>query len=106
VIARDIEPEQCMSVEYNPNKLGWPAAAITVAGALGLLFTAYTIHDRTYRHPRDPMAQQVYHERDAAGGEHGAANSGDHGDNASETKAGAAHAPAADSAAKPKSGGH
>ncbi|MES2523643.1 MAG: hypothetical protein V4617_13140 [Gemmatimonadota bacterium] len=62
-----------MSAEYNPNKLGWPAAAVTVVGTLGLLFAAYSIHDRTYRHPRDPMMQQVYHERDAAGGGHGAA---------------------------------
>ena len=99
-----------MNVEYNPNKLGWPAAAVTVAGALALLFTAYSIHERTYRHPRDPMAQQVYHDRDKAGGEHGPANTGDHGDNASEAKAGAAGASgahgAADSAAKPKSSGH
>lgn len=67
-----------MSGEYNPNKLGWGAAAVTVVGTLGLLFTAYSIHNKTYRHPRDPMMQQVYHERDAAGGEHGAAASGEH----------------------------
>lgn len=95
-----------MSAEYNPNKLGWPAAIITTAGALALLFMAYTIHDRTYRHPRDPMMQQVYHDRDAAGGEHGSANTGDHGDNASETKAGEAHAPAAGDSAKAHSSGH
>ena len=65
-----------MNAEYNPNKFGWPAAAVTVIGALGLLFTAYTIHNNTYRHPRDPMNTQVFHQRDAAaaaGGEHGAA---------------------------------
>ena len=67
-----------MSGEYNPNKLGWGAAAVTVVGTLGLLFTAYSIHNKTYRHPRDPMMQQVYHARDAAGGEHGAAASGEH----------------------------
>ncbi len=60
-----------MSSEYNPNKLGWPAAAVTVVGTLGLLFTSYMVHTRTYRHPRDPMATQVYHERDAAAEGHG-----------------------------------
>ncbi|MEO7520897.1 MAG: hypothetical protein ABIW79_03675 [Gemmatimonas sp.] len=95
-----------MSVEYNPNKLGWPAAAVTVAGALGLLFTAYSIHQRTYRHPRDPMAQQVFYERDAAGGGHGAAAGAEHA--TTEGKASEAQAPAAaiDSAAKPKASGH
>ena len=88
-----------MSVEYNPNKLGWPAAAITVAGTLALLFTAYTIHDRTYRHPRDPMNQQVYHERDKAGGAHGAAGPAEHGSPAA-VEQGAAPG------AQPKSGGH
>lgn len=92
-----------MSDEYNPNKLGWGAAAVTVVGTLGLLFTAYSIHSSTYRHPRDPMAQQVYYERDKAGGEHGAAASGDH---AGAAAPGAAHteAPTAAPAAAPAGG--
>lgn len=55
-----------MSETYNPNKLGWGAALITCVFTGALLFTAWTIHKNTYRHPRDPMATQVYHERDAA----------------------------------------
>lgn len=101
-----------MNGEYNPNKLGWGAAAITVVGTLGLLFMAYSRHNATYRHPRDPMMQQVYHERDAAGGEHGAAASGEHAAPAAEgaAKAGeaapaATEAPAgASAAAKPPAG--
>lgn len=60
---------------YNPNKQGWGFAAVVCLITAGLFFTAKTIHARTYRHPRDPMTQQVYHERDAAkaAGEHGAA---------------------------------
>ncbi len=57
-----------MSAAYNPNKLGWGAATITCALTAALAFTAYTIHKNTYLHPRDPMAVQVYHERDAGGG--------------------------------------
>jgi hypothetical protein len=55
-----------MSVAYDPNKLGLPAAAVTTVATLGLLFTAYTIHKNTYRHPRDPMNFQVYHAEDNA----------------------------------------
>lgn len=66
-----------MSAEYNPNKLGWGAAALTCLMTAALGFTAYTIHKNTYLHPRDPMAVQVYHERDAAG-EHGAAKAESH----------------------------
>ena len=57
-----------MSAEYNPNKLGWGAALLTCVMTAALGFTAYTIHNKTYRHPRDPMAQQVYHADDAAKG--------------------------------------
>jgi len=64
-----------MSSAYDPNKLGWPAAAVTVVGTLGLLFMAYTIHNNTYRHPRDPMNFQVYHAEDKA--KSGAAESHD-----------------------------
>ncbi len=53
-----------MRVEYDPNKQGWAAAAVTTVATLGLLFTAYTIHKNTYRHPRDPMSFQVYHAED------------------------------------------
>ena len=49
---------------YNPNNQGWGFAAVVCLFAAGLFFTARTIHARTYRHPRDPMNQQVYRERD------------------------------------------
>ena len=55
-----------MAAEYNPNKQGWGFASVVVLLTGGLLFTAYSIHSRTYIHPRDPMAAQVYHERDVA----------------------------------------
>lgn len=55
-----------MSSAYNPNKQGWGFAAVVCLITAGLFFTAKTIHARTYRNPRDPMAQQVYFERDAA----------------------------------------
>lgn len=72
---------------YNPNKLGWGFATVVCIMTAGLFFTAKTIHDRTYRHPRDPMTTQVYHERDAAKHE---APAGEHAAPAGET-----HAPAA-----------
>lgn len=59
-----------MSAAYNPNKLGWGAAALTVLMTATLAFTAYTIHKNTYLHPRDPMNRQVFRDRDAAGREH------------------------------------
>lgn len=63
-----------MSAQYNPNKLGWGAAALTCLMTAGLAFTAYTIHKNTYLHPRNPMATQVYQALDkAAESEHGAA---------------------------------
>lgn len=55
-----------MAAEYNPNKQGWGFASVVVLLTGGLLFTAYSIHSRTYIHPRDPMATQVFHERDLA----------------------------------------
>ena len=58
-----------MGVAYDPNKQGWAAAALTCAMTAALAFTAFTIHKNTYRHPRDPMATQVYHERDGGGHE-------------------------------------
>jgi hypothetical protein len=82
-----------MSVAYDPNKLGWGAAAVTTVATLGLLFTAYTIHNNTYRHPRDPMNQQVYHAEDnaahAAPAAHGeaAAGAADHAEAAPAAEA-------------------
>ncbi len=83
-----------MRVAYDPNRQGWGFALVVCLLTAGLAFTAYTIHSRTYRHPRDPMNTQVYVDRDsthaaehsaeAAGGEHGGMNHG-----ASDT--GAAH---------------
>ncbi len=58
-----------MSAAYDPNKQGWGFAGVVVLMTCGLLFGAYSIHERTYIHPRDPMAAQVYRDRDAAGGE-------------------------------------
>lgn len=55
-----------MSAQYDPNKQGWGAAAITCLLTAALGFTAYTIHKNTYRHPRDPMTVQVYHAEDMA----------------------------------------
>lgn len=87
---------------YDPNKLGWGAALVTCALTAGLAFTAYSIHTSTYRHPRDPMFQQVYHQADAAPheGEHGAAalheasaeEHGEHAAPAGEAKGQAAEA--------------
>ena len=57
-----------MSAPYNPNKQGWGFAAVVCLITAGLFFTAKTIHARTYRHPRDPMNEQVYHDRDMAKG--------------------------------------
>ncbi|MEP6833091.1 MAG: hypothetical protein ABJB74_06835 [Gemmatimonas sp.] len=82
---------------YNPNKQGWGFAAVVCIITAGLFFTAKTIHARTYLHPRNPMAQQVYHDRDvvkqqAAESEHKAA---EHAAPAAET------APSAKVDAKP-----
>lgn len=75
-----------MSEQYNPNKLGWGAAALTCLMTASLLFTAYTIHKNTFLHPRNPMATQVYQARDnAAANEHAtaAAEGAEHTANAS-----------------------
>lgn len=97
-----------MSAQYNPNKLGWGAAAATCILTAALGFTAYTIHKNTYRNPRDPMAVQVYHDRDAAGGEHGAAKAEEHGAATEKPAAGgeAAAGEAAKSEAKPAEAKH
>lgn len=84
--------------QYDPNKLGWGAALITCVFTAALGFGAYTIHNNTYRHPRDPMNQQVYYERDKGGhapaAEHEAA-AGEHKEGAPATAADSAAAPAA-----------
>ncbi len=67
-----------MSVAYDPNKQGWGAAIVTTVCTLGLLFTAYTIHKNTYLHPRNPMAQQVYHAEDKAAASGASAGSEKH----------------------------
>ncbi len=70
-----------MSKPYNPNTQGWGFALVVCLLTAGLFGMAWTIHSNTYRHPRDPMATQVYSERDQApakGGDHGAA-ADDHG---------------------------
>ncbi len=76
---------------YNPNKLGWGFASVVCVLTAGLFVTAKAIHDRTYRHPRDPMTAQVYRDRDAA--KHEAA-AGEH-EGAAATPAGETHSPAA-----------
>lgn len=69
-----------MSTTYNPNREGWGFASVVCLLTAALAFTAFTIHKNTYRHPRDPMAKQVYHDRDAnkAAGGHGAPAAGGH----------------------------
>ncbi len=77
-----------MSTSYNPNKHGWGAAVATCVLTGALFFGAWTIHKNTYRHPRDPMAQQVYHERDAtrSAGGHTAQTASQGGEPGVETK--------------------
>jgi hypothetical protein len=78
--------------QYNPNSLGWGAALVTCVFTAALGFGAYTIHKNTYRHPRDPMATQVYHAEDQA--KHGAGASAEHAPAAGGAAAGEAAAPA------------
>ncbi len=59
-----------MSGEYNPNTQGWPFAGVVCLLTLGLLFFAYSTHERTYLHPRNPMNQQVFHAEDVAKAAH------------------------------------
>lgn len=63
-----------MSKPYNPNTQGWGFALVVCAITAGLFYSAYNIHSNTYRHPRDPMATQVYSERDSAKAAGGAAD--------------------------------
>ncbi|MEP6780121.1 MAG: hypothetical protein ABJC26_09550 [Gemmatimonadaceae bacterium] len=80
-----------MSGNYNPNKHGWGFAAVVCLIAAGLFFTARTIHQRTYRHPRDPMNEQVYRQRDI---EKNRAASADHAAPAAASSAAEHAAPA------------
>lgn len=75
-----------MSSGYDPNKQGWGAALITCVMTAGLAFTAYTIHNNTYRHPRDPMYKQVFSAEDGAqhAGGHEAAGAASHEGEAAE----------------------
>ena len=58
-----------MSKPYNPNTQGWPFAILICAITAGLFGAAYSYHKATYRHPRDPMMQQVYADKAAHGEE-------------------------------------
>jgi hypothetical protein len=78
-----------MSAPYNPNKEGWGFAAVVCLLTAGMLYGAYSIHERTYRHPRDPMMVQVYHDRDQGGdhgGGHDEASDASHGEAKGESK--------------------
>jgi hypothetical protein len=88
---------------YNPNKQGWGFAAVVCVLTAGLFFTAKTIHDRTYRHPRDPMTTQVYHDRDGASHDAPAA---DHAAPAGDTHTPAAADTGHKEAAKPAAAKH
>ena len=41
-------------------KGGWGAAILTTAAAVGFFLTAFYIHTKTYRHPRDVMMRETY----------------------------------------------
>ncbi len=61
-----------MSKPYNPNTQGWGFALVVCAMTAGLFGWAYSVHNANYLHPRNPMMQQVYAEKDSvknAGGE-------------------------------------
>ena len=85
-----------MSAAYDPNRQGWGAALATCVLTAALGFTAYTIHKNTYRHPRDPMTQQVYHAEDLAkASEHGGAHGAEKAEGATGEAAKTVAAPAA-----------
>ena len=78
-----------MSKPYNPNTQGWGFALVVCAITAGLFGWAYSVHNATYLHPRNPMMQQVYHERDAGGDKHGGDSHGE--DSHDDTKGAEAH---------------
>ena len=41
-------------------KGGWGAAILTLAATATLFLTAWYIHTKTYRHPRDLMMRETY----------------------------------------------
>lgn len=79
-----------MSKPYNPNTQGWGFALVVCAITAGLFGWAYSVHSATYLHPRNPMMQQVYHERDAGGDSHGE-TSHDEASHGDEAKGGSDH---------------
>jgi hypothetical protein len=81
-----------MSKPYNPNTQGWPFAILICAITAGLFGAAYSYHKQTYRHPRDPMMQQVYANKAAHGEGEEHAEGGEHADeeHAGEAKGGEA----------------
>jgi hypothetical protein len=54
-----------MSKPYNPNTQGWGFALVVCAMTAGLFGWAYSVHSANYLHPRNPMMQQVYAEKDS-----------------------------------------
>lgn len=62
------QPHFCMTKPYNPNTQGWGFALVVCLMTAGLAGMAYTIHNNTYRHPRDPMTRQVYADQPDAHG--------------------------------------
>lgn len=80
-----------MSKPYNPNTQGWGFALVVCVITAGLFGWAYSVHNATYIHPRNPMMQQVYADRDAGKDTHGGETHGDetHGEaSPSEAKGG------------------
>jgi hypothetical protein len=49
-------PASRIHVPANNNAQGWGVAAFILALALGCVFTAHYIHERTFRSPNDPAA--------------------------------------------------
>lgn len=95
-----------MSAQYDPNKLGWGFATVVSLVTAGMFYGAYSIHERTYRHPRDPMNVQVYYERDKAraAGEHGGEHGGESHADEHATDTSGEHAEAKDGAKKEAAG--
>lgn len=52
-------------------KGGWGAAILTTAAAVGFFLTAFYIHTKTYRHPRDVMMRETYENPGAGEGARG-----------------------------------
>jgi hypothetical protein len=52
----DVAVARAERAPVNNNAQGWGVAAFIVALALACTFTAYYIHEKTYRSPNDPSA--------------------------------------------------